>query len=136
MIYQSFLSTHPYYLYDNNVLFQDGKETTANKLFRELKSNLSKFDLDVTYVNTLEGKKLIIFMYEGFSDEVNEKGIGVMDNEFQNFDKNDISEMKDSLKLFLDYIKANGSKELNEELAKMKLVDVSHYIYFSKTEEE
>lgn len=135
MIYQSFLSTHPYYLYDNKDLFQEGKALTANKLLKELKSNLSKFDLDVTFVNTLEGKKLVIFMYEGFSDEVNENGVGVMDSEFQNFDSNDIDEMKDSLKLFLDYVKSNGSKELNEELAKMKLVDVSHYIYFSKVEE-
>ena len=134
MIYQSFLSTHPYYLYENQALFKDGKNSTANKLFKELKSNLSKFDLDVARVNTLEGNKLVIFMYEGFSDEVNEKGIGVMDNEFQNFDNNDIAEMKDSLKLFLDYIKSNGSQELNEELAKMKLVDVSHYVYFSKAE--
>ena len=135
MRYQSYLSTHPYYLYDNGPFVLDGELNNKNALVKELKATLSKFDLALTWIKTVAGNKIVIYMYTAFSDEFDKSGVATIDNSVQNFDEEDISEMTEVLKSFREYVEKNCSSELNAEIKKMNLLKPEHYIYLSEDEE-
>lgn len=136
MRYQTYLSTHPYYLYDTSRLLRAEKLNTSSPLLRELLTSLERFNFSIKVVDTLLGKKVVFMHLEGFSDNVNDSGISILDEDFNNFESNEFESATSDLEEFLEYVDENGSEILKTEINLMKIVPIAHHMYFSDDVDE
>lgn len=135
MRFESYLSTHPYYGFDVTPHMEKGVLNNKISWVQEFKGLLNKRDLTVKVISTIKGEKIVIYMHEGFNDELKKDGTSIVDTEFVNFSDDDLKEFEDAFSKVKSDIK-EASSELQKIIKEMKFVDPAHHIYFISNEDE